>query len=108
VDSQPPPVAPPTRKGGRSPYRLPDPLQPRAELPVAPSAPRIPRALRAFNGMPPAPAAPTPAVPTPPRPRDALTIRDLLEEPTEEVESAGRMAGLRSALGRLRRRREED
>jgi hypothetical protein len=87
---------------------------------VAPGAPRIPRALRAFNGMAPAeeedePAgtsAPSPV--TPPRgqaparggarPREPLTIRDLLEEPAvgggEE-----RFAGLRTALRRLRRGR---
>ena len=97
---------------GTAPYRLPGPLSKRGELPVAPSAPRIPRALRAFNGMPPeesAPESPAVAPVVPPavplrgaRPREPLTIRDLLEEPAEEVEER-RLAGLRTALRRLRK-----
>ena len=99
------------------PYRLPGPLNKRGELPVAPGAPRIPRALRAFNGMEAEPAAPLPA-PAPQedqaaaaraanarggRPREPLTIRDLLEDPSPEPEEEGPLAGLRTALRRLRR-----
>ena len=98
----------PVPRTADSPYRLPSPLSHRGNLPVAPGAPRVPRALRAFNGMPPAPP-PAPPVAgaaagrtTPPR--DGRTIRDLLEleHPAEPVEE-GRFAGLRAALGKLRR-----
>jgi len=116
VDPQPPPgSSDPTPPGnGSAPhYRLPDPLRHGGGLPVAPSAPRIPRALRAFNGMAPPPPEPVPPTPVPStgptgargRPREApLTIRDLLEEPdSAAVVEEGRLAALRSALGRLRR-----
>ena len=98
-------------RNGTAPYKLPGPLSKRGELPVAPSAPRIPRALRAFNGMPPEEPAPeSPVAPPPPpapaprgaRLREPLTIRDLLEEPDEAVEER-RLAGLRTALRRLRK-----
>ena len=87
-------------RNGTAPYRLPGPLSKRDELPVAPSAPRIPRALRAFNGMP--PEEPVPESPAAVRPREPLTIRDLLEEPAEAVEER-RLAGIRTALRRLRK-----
>jgi len=97
-------------RNGTAPYKLPGPLSKHGVLPVAPSAPRLPRALRAFNGMPPeepAPASPAVAPPPPPvqrgaRQREPLTIRDLLEEPAEAVEER-RLAGLRTALRRLRK-----
>lgn len=113
VDPEPPATAepPPAAGRGAAPYRLPTLRRP-GELPVSHTAPRIPRALRAFNGMPPAPAAPpadrSAAPPARPgRAREALTIRALLEQPGDEVEESGRLAVLRTALGRLRRRREE-
>jgi hypothetical protein len=96
-------------------YRLPGPLSHRGELPVAPGAPRIPRALRAFNGMPPAPvedeppptppsaASPAPGLRGRPAPREPLTIRDLLEESSQEEVDEGPLAGLRTALRRLRK-----
>ena len=107
---------PPTRNGaGASRYRLPGPLSQREGLPVAPGASRIPRPLRAFNGMRDDAPTPAPPVATPEaarlrpapapgsRPREPMTIRDLLEEaPPEEVEE-GPLAGLRTALRRLRR-----
>ncbi len=108
VDPQPPAAAPderPPRRAanGATPYRLPGPLSQRRELPVAPSAPRIPRALRAFNGME-AEETPLPEAPAPSA--SALTIRDLLEDPSSEPQGEeGRLAGLRTALRRLRRGR---
>jgi hypothetical protein len=116
---------PGSAKGSPSPYRLPGPLSSRGDLPVAPSAPRIPRALRAFNGMTPPPDETDPATSPdvhpaaaprvqPParagRPREPLTIRDLLEEPATDAGDE-RFAGLRTALRRLlhgRGAREED
>lgn len=113
MDPQPPPGppgdTPPRARNGAGHYKLPGPLSNRSELPVAPSAPRIPRALRAFNGMPPEePAAPPdplpPSAAAPGRPREPLTIRDLLEDPTSEGQvDDGRLAGLRTALRKLRR-----
>lgn len=88
------------------PYRLPGPLSHRGELPVAAGAPRIPRALRAFNGMGPPPEEPLQPASVrggPQHGRDGLTIRDLLEEPSEEPPEEGKLASLRAALGRLRR-----
>jgi len=112
-------ASPPSRAGNGAAtrrYRLPGPLSQRGELPVAPGAPRIPRALRAFNGMPQEelpPAEPLDPVsdaarrrPAPPpsgRPREPLTIRDLLEEAPQEEFDEGPLAGLRTALRRLRR-----
>ena len=101
---------PGSASGTPTPYRLPGPLSSRGDLPVAPSAPRIPRALRAFNGMTPAPEEAEPAsspahrpapAPRGGRPREPLTIRDLLEDPAPD-EGDERFAGLRTALRRLR------